>query len=298
MAGETTNRAGEPGGLPASVLALGEQLRRADDIAPIPALFEDAEVFAAERARIFARTSIIADHVSRLASDGRYCVVDAGARSLVLTRESADRLHALGNVCRHAGYPVCEGEDGEGERLHCPYHDWAYALDGRLLYPALSPERYDPARLRLSRYPLSVHDGLILVDLSGSAAPPAVDATAALPGWFARATVVRRARLSAERNWKYLHQILSSAAEPILGCPPTAPVLSFGALSFVMTGGDRAVLLRLIPKSPGRTDLQLIRLSAGAGGAEMPDGVAEALAAAPPPHVDRRFFEWYWAAMA
>ncbi|HZU88425.1 MAG TPA: Rieske (2Fe-2S) protein [Stellaceae bacterium] len=297
MAGETTGRANE-NGLPASILALGEQLRAAGDIAPVPALFADAEVFAAERARIFARTAIIADHVSRLASDGRYCVVDAGARSLILTREGADRLHALGNVCRHAGYPVCEDEDGEGERLHCPYHDWAYALDGRLLYPALSPERYDPARLRLTRYPLRICRGLILVDLSGSAPPETTEAAAALPAWLAEAVVTGRARLSAERNWKYLHQMLSSAAEPILGCPPAAPVLSFGALSFVMAGMDRAILLRLIPKSPNRTDVQLIRLSVGAGAVEAPDGIAETIAAASPPRLDRRFLAWYWAAMA
>ncbi|HJU16063.1 MAG TPA: Rieske (2Fe-2S) protein [Stellaceae bacterium] len=293
MAEQGTGRTGAPGGLPASVLALGEQLREADDIAPLPALFADAEVFAAERARIFARTAIIADHIHRLPADGRYFVVDTGARPLVLTRERADRLHALGNLCLHAGYPVCEDEDGAGERLHCPYHDWEYALDGRLLYPALSPERFDPARLRLRSYPLSVHRGLIFVDLSGSA-PPEPDGAAALPEWLAEAAVVRRARLSVERNWKHLHQILSLGAAPILGFPPEAPVLPFGALGFVVTGADRAALLRLVPKAPDRTDLHMIRFGVEAGSA---DETSDGIAAAPAPRPDRRFFAWYWALM-
>jgi nitrite reductase/ring-hydroxylating ferredoxin subunit len=298
MAGQKMSRTGEPNGLPASILALGEGLREADDIAPSPALFEDAEVFAAERARIFPRGWIIADHVSRLPADGRYCVLDTGARSLLLTREGADRLHALGNICIHAGYPVCE-DDGEGERLHCPYHDWAYALDGRLVYPALSPERYDPARLRLKSYPLTICRGLILVDLSGSATPPDPDIAAALPFWLAEAVVSERVRIPVERNWKHLHEALWSSPQTLIGCPPSAPILSFGPLSLLASAPDCAVILRLVPKSSGRTDLQLIRLAAAeAENAYRPDGVAEAIAAAPPPRLDRRFFEWYWPLVA
>jgi nitrite reductase/ring-hydroxylating ferredoxin subunit len=304
MAGERVDRSGKSSELPASVLALGDRLRAPgeDDIAPLPALFADAEVFAAERTRIFARSWIVADHVSRLAQDGRYFVVDAGSRSLVLTRESADRLHALGNTCIHAGYPVCEDEDGTGERLHCPYHDWAYALDGRLLYPALSPERYPASRLRLAPYPLAVCQGLILVGLSDAAPPPA-DMMSALPSWLAAAMVTERTRLSAERNWKHLREILWSSVESILGCPSSAPVLSCGPLSLFAAGPDRASVLRLVPKSPGRTDLQLIRLApihAGAGTSleDKSDGIAEAVATAPLPRLDRRFFEWYWSLMS
>ncbi len=76
-------------------------------------------------------------------------------------------------------------------------------------------------------------------------------------------------------------------------------VLSIGALGCVAAGADRAVVLRLMPKSPGRTDMQLIRLApAETGLAEEPDGVADMLAAAPLPRLDRRFFQWYWSLMA
>lgn len=294
-----SGRSDAPSGLPASLLALGEELRMAGDIAPMPALFADAEVFAAERARIFAHSWIVADHVSRLAEDGRYFTVDAGTRSLVLTRESADRLHALGNICLHAGYPVCEDEDGAGERLHCPYHDWAYALDGKLVYPALSPERYPPSRLRLPPYPLAVCRGLLVVGLSAAAPPPAADMAAALPSWLAEAVVVARLRYSVERNWKHLRATLWSSPEPVLGGPLCAPILSLGALGLIAAGTKRAAALRLAPKSPSRTDVQLIRLApAEAGLAGGSDGIAAMLAATPLPRLDRRFFEWYWSLMA
>ncbi|MGH7039233.1 MAG: aromatic ring-hydroxylating oxygenase subunit alpha [Stellaceae bacterium] len=301
MAVENRSRSGEPGGLPQSLAELGTALGapdERDDIALPPALFADAEIFATERTRIFARSWIIADHLSRLDGDGRYFTLDTGLRPLVVTRESADRLHALGNLCLHAGYRVCEDEEGGGERLHCLYHDWEYALDGRLLYPALSPERYDPARLRLPEHTLAVESGLILVALSPTASPHPEEA-ADLPAWLAGAAVVARTRFSTERNWKHLHAALSAAAEPILGAPPIAPVLSFGALGLVIRGRDRAVVLRLIPKAVERTDVHLIRLSAartGAGG----DGadIAETAAAAPPPALSRRFLAWYWARLS
>jgi nitrite reductase/ring-hydroxylating ferredoxin subunit len=294
MAAAGTGRDGKSKELPDSLLALGEGLHASQDVTPDPALFADAAVFAAERARVFARTAIIAEHAGRLPADGCYCVLDTGARSLVLTRESAERLHALGNICLHAGYPVCEAEEGSGERLRCPYHDWEYALDGRLVYPALSPERYDPARLRLKSYPLAVCRGLILVDLAGSA-PPALERAAALPSWLDGAVVTARTRLAVERNWKHLRAILPPVMEPVLGGPPAAPLLSVGALSLFAIGAERAVILRLIPHSPLRTDLLLIGLAAGAGNGAAFDKIAEALAAAPVPRLDRRFFEWYWS---
>lgn len=296
MADQGTGQAGPAEELPASLVALGTGLREGRDPAPAPALFAEAAVFAVERTRVFARSWVVADHASRLPADGRYVVVDAGVRSLLVTREGGGRLHALGNLCLHAGYPVCE-EDGAGERLHCPYHDWEYALDGRLLYPALSPERIDPARLRLRDYPLAVRRGLILVDLSG-AAPPEPD-LAALPGWLGEAAVVERRRLVVERNWKHLRAMLPAAAGPLVGAAAGAPVVGVGALGLIAAGADRAAVLRLAPKSPTRTDLHLIRLARPDGAlAALPEGALEALAAAPAPELDRPFLEWYWSLVA
>ena len=92
--------------LPISVTALGEQLDRAAEIVPDPALFNEPGVFAAERERIFARPWMVADHATRLAEEGRHFRFDADSRSIIVTRDSEGRLHALRNVCLHAGYPV------------------------------------------------------------------------------------------------------------------------------------------------------------------------------------------------
>ena len=292
--------------LPASVDALAEQLNGAGEIVPDPALFDDSGVFAAERERIFVRPWMAVDHATRLNGDGRYFCVDAAGRSLVVTREAGGGLHALRNVCIHAGYPVCDAEEGPAERLVCPYHGWEYALDGRLVEPALS-SRIDPARLRMTSYPVGTRDGLIFVDLSGVAAPLAQTA-APVPAWLADAEVTRRARYRTNWNWKYALQFLRSS--PHLFFEDRAALDSsheFGPLSLMMVQDGRAALLRLIPKFPGKTDLQLVEMAGpdtprGESSSAENDAVADGLLRggddAAPAELDREFYAWYWSMMS
>ncbi len=212
--------------LPQSVAAIGERLDAAGAIAADPQLLQGADVFAAERDRIFARSWVAADHHSRLAGDGCYFRFDVATRSLLVTRGADGRLHALRNVCLHAGYPICEAEEGSGERLVCPYHGWEFSLDGRLLEPDLSA-RIDPARLRLASHPVCIRDGLIFVDPSrAAAANPAPDqaaagpvATGALPAWLGDGEVGARSRHSTNWNWKLALQFLKSSPDLLTDDP-------------------------------------------------------------------------------
>ncbi|HEU0154782.1 MAG TPA: Rieske (2Fe-2S) protein [Stellaceae bacterium] len=282
--------------LPPSLASLGDRLADAGEIAPHPDWLGSAEVFAAERERIFVRPWIAVDHQSRLDADHRYFRFDSGGRSVLVTRAEGGALHALRNVCIHAGYPVCEAEEGPAERLVCPYHGWEFSTDGRLLEPNLSA-RIDPARLRLGRYGVCVRDGLIFVDLSGRADPAASNATV-LPAWLSDAVVTRRARWNTEWNWKELLQFVRSAALPVLDAPAAPDAWQpLGPLSFVLAREDRAALLRVIPKFARQTDLQLIELAAApppAASLDEEDGIAELLRRTPAAVLDRAFFAWYW----
>ena len=287
---------------PASVTALGEQLRGAADIAADPALFGDADVFAAERERIFSRPLMAVDHETRLAADAHFFRCDAASRSVIVTREGGGRLHALRNVCIHAGYPVCDAEEGPAERLICPYHGWEFALDGRLVEPAFS-SRIDPSRLRLTGYPVFVRNGLILVDLSGK--PAAVEECAAsVPAWLAAAKVTERARYGTTWNWKFVRHFLQSSPHLFLDDSPD-DYLEFGPLSSMIVRSDRAVLLRVIPRFAEQTDFQVIEMAAGdppkkPASVVGSDAVADGLRRADPslPWFDRDFADWYWSLMS
>ena len=300
--------------LPESVAAIGERLGGTGAIVANPQLLHGADVFAAERDWIFLRRWVAVDHQTRLDGDGCYFRFDAATRSLLVTRTADGGLHALRNVCIHAGYPVCEEEGGTAARLICPYHGWEFELDGRLVEPNLSA-RIDPARLRLASHPVCVHDGLIFVDPSGaavageSAAAPVADGI--VPEWLAEGNVTARIRYSTNWNWKLALQFLRSSPHLFADDPgEDADCVVFGPLSLMLVQPRQAALLRVIPKSAERTDIQLVRMEAKGAPpstpvADGPDRVADGLqhagdaeAVARSVELDRPFFAWYWSLMS
>jgi nitrite reductase/ring-hydroxylating ferredoxin subunit len=219
-----------------------------------------------------------------------------------VAREKGGRLHALRNLCLHAGYPICDDEEGSGERLICPYHGWEYTLTGRLVEPELS-SRIDPARLQVMSYPVSVRNGLIFIDPSGKL-DRAAQLSSSVPGWLQSASVVRRARHSTTWNWKFLHHFLQSSPHLFVHAAPEREV-ELGPLSLMIAERRRAVLLRIIPRFAEQTDLQIIEMAAegDSGGPDYapdPGAVAAALRAADTSlsWFDRRFGDWYWSLMS
>jgi nitrite reductase/ring-hydroxylating ferredoxin subunit len=284
--------------LPACVTALGEQLCGAGEITPNPALLHDVDVFAAERERIFVRPWVAVDHETRLAEDSGWFRSDVATRSVLVTRDSGGHLHALRNVCIHAGYPVCDAEEALAERLICPYHGWEYTLDGRLVEPELS-SRIDPARLRLRSHRIRVQNGLLLIDPS-SQTEASEEGVGSVPDWLVDAEVTRRTRYTTTWNWKFVHYFLHSSPHLFFGDSPDA-CIEFGPLSLMIVDGHRAALLCLIPKFAERTDFQVIEMtSEDAAERADPDAVASALREADPSlcWFDRRFADWYWSLMS
>jgi nitrite reductase/ring-hydroxylating ferredoxin subunit len=294
--------------LPQSIAAIGAQLEGDEPIVTDPQLLAGADVFAAERQHLFLRPWVAVDHHSHLAAPGRYVRVDAGTRSILLIRDADGRLRALRNVCIHAGYPVCDAEEGPAERLVCPYHGWEFAADGRLLEPDLS-SRIDPARLRLASHRLAIQDGLIFVDPS-PAASAAIDdppiAPGVVPAWLAAAKVTGRAQYSIDWNWKPALQLIRSSPQLFCEDPDDDDVIAFGPLSLMFTEQSRATLVRVIPKSAARTDIQLARLAlSDAVDDDGCDRVADGLRSAAVvdtgaalAKLDRGFFAWYWSLMS
>ena len=57
----------------------------------------------------------------------------SGMSQRLLVRDEGGALRAFYNVCRHRGHELLEvGESSSGRFIRCPYHAWAYGLDGSL----------------------------------------------------------------------------------------------------------------------------------------------------------------------
>lgn len=56
-----------------------------------------------------------------------------GERAVIVTRDRHGEIHAVENHCAHRGVRFCRKKFGQAKTLVCPYHQWSYSLDGRLL---------------------------------------------------------------------------------------------------------------------------------------------------------------------
>src|SRR5215207_5520712 len=90
-------------------------------------------VFRWELDRFFDRTWVCIGRTEDLQTPGDQRAVTLGLESALLTRDEDGGLHAFYNVCRHRGHELVETGCGTNQKfIRCPYHAWAYGLDGVL----------------------------------------------------------------------------------------------------------------------------------------------------------------------
>jgi choline monooxygenase len=100
------------------------------------AFYRDAALHARIVDRVFARSWQLVTDLGQVKVPGQTLPLTLLEGSLdepiLVTRDGADRLHCLSNVCTHRGMLVCEAGGVEGA-LRCRYHGRRFGLDGRLL---------------------------------------------------------------------------------------------------------------------------------------------------------------------
>ncbi|MCP4328215.1 MAG: aromatic ring-hydroxylating dioxygenase subunit alpha [Alphaproteobacteria bacterium] len=137
-----------------------------------PAYYTDPAIFERERERIFYRTWQHACHVSDVESSGDYVVFEIADQSLFVIRDGEGGLRCFYNVCQHRAHHLLQGA-GTCRKIVCPYHAWAYELDGRLVGAPNSKAvpGFDVSEICLSEVGLEVFCGFVFVNLDRNAAP-------------------------------------------------------------------------------------------------------------------------------
>ena len=133
----------------------------------------DADIYARERDAIFHRTWQFAGHVSSIANPGDYMVRDILGESIIVMRGRDGELKAYYNVCQHRAHQLLKGEGNVKAFITCPYHAWAYDLDGNLR-SARASERvdgFDKAEFCLSKVRIETLAGFIFINLDANAEP-------------------------------------------------------------------------------------------------------------------------------
>jgi phenylpropionate dioxygenase-like ring-hydroxylating dioxygenase large terminal subunit len=165
-------------------------------------------IFEKDVESVFYQEWQMAGHVSEIAEAGDYFLFEMMKESIIIVRGSDGLVHALANVCRHRGSRVCIEPRGNTKRFTCPYHAWAFNLDGSLFNARLLGEEYDRSKLGLKPVAVEVFHGLIYVSLSD--APASFDSMRAdldsvlAPFALERTKIAYRESYPVRANWKLL----------------------------------------------------------------------------------------------
>ncbi len=186
------------------IRALIEQ-RRPGHSLPAP-FYTDPEIYAFDVERIYGNAWIMAGFEVELPSPGSTLALTVGRSPVVIVRGRDGQLRAFFNSCRHRGAQICADGASKRPRLVCPYHQWAYDLEGRLVYAARMGDDFDPAEHSLRPVSLRTVAGTIYLCLAQS--PPDFQAfhdalePMLAPHALHKAKLAHSMTLVEKANWK------------------------------------------------------------------------------------------------
>lgn len=132
-----------------------------------PAAYTSEAFFDLECNRIFRKEWLAVGHVGQIPAIGDYFTIDLLGELLVVVRDTAGEVRVMSRTCLHRWAPVVEGK-GNTRRFSCPFHRWAYGLDGRLVAAPYMDKiaDFDPKRCTLPQVRSEVVEGTIYVCFS------------------------------------------------------------------------------------------------------------------------------------
>ncbi len=126
----------------------------------------DQAIFTLDMERVFRAGWLFAGHSCEIKKPGDFFTYDVAGDSLIVIRQDDGSVRALFNVCRHRGSRICTEPSGRVSRLMCPYHQWTYDKDGRLLHNTWMPDDFEKSAFGLEHAHVQVVSGLIFVSLT------------------------------------------------------------------------------------------------------------------------------------
>jgi stachydrine N-demethylase len=168
--------------------------------------YTSPEIYDLDLEHIFYKDWLYALPACQLTKTGSYVTLRIGAYEVVIVRGADGAIRAFHNSCRHRGSLICKAREGQVAKLVCPYHQWTYELDGRLIWANDMGPDFDASKYGLKPVNLRNIEGLIYICLSDT--PPDIEPFAALAGPYlavhdlANAKVAYTTSIVEKGNWK------------------------------------------------------------------------------------------------
>ncbi|SNT75234.1 aromatic ring-hydroxylating oxygenase subunit alpha [Paracoccus seriniphilus] len=156
--------------------------------------------------QIWYREWVFAIPSCEIARTGSFSTLQLGEYPVIIVRGADGRVRAFHNVCRHRGQRLCPKTSGSSPKLVCPYHQWTYDLDGKLLYARDMGEGFDPSRYGLKPVHCADIGGMIFVCVA-PVPPSLADLAQNLmryvgPSALAESKVAHSSTIIEKGNWK------------------------------------------------------------------------------------------------
>jgi phenylpropionate dioxygenase-like ring-hydroxylating dioxygenase large terminal subunit len=201
----------------------GRNLAEAETLPPQAYVSE--AFFAREVETVFRPGWVCVAHVSQLPQVGSYFTIDLFDERLLVVRGKDDVIRAMSRICLHRWAPVAEG-CGTAKIFSCPFHKWAFDLDGVLLgAPLMEGVRFEADGKRLPQIRTATLDGFVYVNFDGGA--PELEI--ALAGFSASLAKFRLEELQpmfelsyeCKFNWKIMVETFMECYHHIAAHPET-----------------------------------------------------------------------------
>lgn len=149
----------------------------ASPAAGLPAwAYTDQDFWARECETILSDTWVCAGFAHQIPNSGDVSPTSVAGKPVLLVRNREGAIAGFHNVCRHRCLRLVEAPCNVGNLIRCPYHAWAYDLDGALrASPHFGgagqprPEGFAPAENGLVPVRVHVWHDWIFVNLSDTA---------------------------------------------------------------------------------------------------------------------------------
>ena len=138
--------------------------------------YASIDVWEQERERIWWGDWICVGRTEDVANPGDYIVRDVAGESIFVTRNLDGELRAFYNVCAHRGTKFLDDVEGTArvrKAFVCPYHAWAFDLNGRLVGTpnVKEDERFDRAEHPLYDIAVDHYAGFLFLNMARDPRP-------------------------------------------------------------------------------------------------------------------------------
>lgn len=137
-----------------------------------PECYTSADFYEFEKEALYYHEWLCVGRESWVTNIGDYFTTKIVGEPIVVSRGRDSQIHAMSSVCKHRAMLVAEGK-GNSKTFLCPYHHWAYGLDGKLVgAPAMEKTcNFHKEDFNLEKFAVEIWNGFIFINFDKEAAP-------------------------------------------------------------------------------------------------------------------------------